>query len=79
MKYKNGDKVKIVKYNKMFRGQSLYLNMTGKVIGKVGELNKLRLDYESKKEIDDFLLDFLGYVYVLDEQLIKIEKGLEIE
>ena len=76
MKYKIGDKVKIVRC----KGKdNPYLNKTGEIIGKIGEINRLRLDYEGKKEIDDFLLDFLGYKYVCDDELIKIEKRLEIE
>lgn len=75
MKYRIKDKVKIIRCI----DNPYYLNKTGEIIGKVGELNKLRLDYDSRKEIDDFLLEYLGWVYVRDEQLIKIEKGLEIE
>lgn len=37
MKYKNRDKIRIVKYNNMFRGESLYLNMTGRIVNKIGE------------------------------------------
>lgn len=67
MKYKNRDKVRIVKYNNMFRGESLYLNMTGKIMDKIGKLNLVKLDYDGTK------------LMMTDEQLVKIGKNLEIE
>lgn len=67
MKYKNRDKVRIVKYNNMFRGESLYLNMTGRIVDKIGKLSLVKLDYDGTKLI------------MTDEQLIKIGKDLEIE
>ncbi len=67
MKYKIGDKVKVVKYNNMFRGESLYLNMTGRIVDKIGKLSLVKLDYDGTK------------LMMTDEQLIKIGKDLEIE
>lgn len=58
----------MVKYNNMFRGESLYLNMTGKIVDKIGKLSLvIKLDYDGTKLI------------MTDEQLVKIGKGLEIE
>jgi len=67
MKYKNRDKVKVVKYSNIFRGNSLYLNMTGNIVDKLGKLNLVKLDYDGTKLI------------MTDEQLVKIGKDLEIE
>ena len=50
----------------MFFG-GLYHNMTGKIIEELGELSLVKIDYDDKMLI------------VFNEQLIKIEKGLEIE
>jgi len=67
MKYKNRDKVRIVKYNNMFRGESLYLNMTGRIVDKIGKLSLVKLDYDETE------------LMMTDEQLIKIGKDLEVE
>lgn len=67
MKYKNRDKVRIVKYNNMFRGESLYLNMTGRIVDKFGKLSLVKFDYDGTE------------LMMTDEQLIKIGKDLEIE
>lgn len=67
MKYKNRDKVRIVKYNNMFRGESLYLNMAGRIVDKIGKLSLVKLDYDGTK------------LTMTDEQLVKIGKDLEIE
>lgn len=64
MKYKNRDKVKIVR---CLNGQNIYLNTTGKIIAELGWLSLVRLDYDDK------------VLFMFNEQLVKIEKGLEIE
>lgn len=64
MKYKNRDKVRIVR---CLNGQDIYLNTTGEIIGELGWLSLVRLNYDDK------------ILIMFNEQLIKIEKGLEIE